>query len=921
MTIRTTASERKGGQTMGKHINNKVVHSMGKKIQSTFLALCLVSALVLFLEPSSVSAANSSSVVYPRTKLKGVTVTGYPYEYGSIARWTIGKNNIVFKDKNGDVGLFSYNDGKKPTVYIFDKDYNITSTTTLKLPSHDAFGTFAVASDGDYYVVLGHNNTEENGSKVVVSLLKVSAQTGEVIKKGELKGKHFGGQFTSISVPFDAGTADLVETNGNIYIHMSYEMFKASDGNNHQAANLFVFNAQSLKPTEVKTDFYVSHSFNQMIKLDGSTVVTLSHGDANPRAIRLATLDKKGNYKKADLFTFNGSKGKNETGTTVNGLEIGTSNYLVTGLSVTHNNPVNGKYSPKGEWNNGRNVYLSVINKKGMSVKNAWLTTFDPTNKDISITEPRIFKSDNSFVVVYSVSQNDESYTEFVTLNESGDVLARNKKNNTAFYTNTYPLLHNNKIIWIAPYVAGRDYSYVSVANTKVYKYKFEDTNRVYLFEVDISDPKSPRWVEGVRPKSIVINQSNGTVDWDYAIKLTAKVLPDNSPFDDIVWAKSSGIGTITSDGYVLGSSVVGGSGVFLAMSKYDTSVNSTVTIKSNARAKLPSGISTAETSVSKQAGLYSKYQSFVLPKGYQTKSIQLKNSTGKVPEYYLTSSDESIVKIKDSTTVVGKKVGTVTVYFHTRDQQHVASCEVAVTPSKTDGIYITQMPKTNFALNEPFDATGFTAAVVTDKGSRVYFYNDNHLSFCVSDTSVFKSSDMYGRGRLLTKAGSFMVTVYAWHQEASYTIKVGNSSAGADNSSYTKVLEDGRYSLRCMYNYMNIASDGGAELRKVTPNPVYEVKSQTDGTYTIKTINDKYLGISDTIADGVQLKEVDSPYYWKLYSENNNDIFSIRPASDLKMVVNAAGQKNTDGTWIILWTHEDTNAPNNAEFRFIPVE
>ena len=123
------------------------------------------------------------------------------------------------------------------------------------------------------------------------------------------------------------------------------------------------------------------------------------------------------------------------------------------------------------------------------------------------------------------------------------------------------------------------------------------------------------------------------------------------------------------------------------------------------------------------------------------------------------------------------------------------------------------------------------------------------------------------------------------------------------------------------MYNYINIAPKGGAELRNVTPLPSYEFKRQTNGNYTIKTQSGMYLGIADQVKEGIQLKEVSSPYLWALYSENNNDIFSLRPASNLKMVVNVAGQKNEDGTWIILWTHENTNAPENAEFRFIPVK
>ncbi len=888
---------------------------MKKRLLSMLLILCMVLPLL----PLPANAVNKS-IVYPRTKLKDVYVNGFGYQYSPLGNWVIAKNSIMFQDKNGNVGLFSYKDGNKPRAYIFDKNYTVISNTVINLPSHDYFGTFAVAADGDYYVVIGHKNKEENAGKTVVSLLKVSSKTGEVIKKGELKGKHFGSAYSSITVPFNAGTAELAESNGKIYIHMSHEMFRAKDGKNHQAANLFVFDGGSLKPIQVKNDFYVSHSFNQMLKADGSTIVTLSHGDAYPRAIRLATMDSKGNFNKSDIFSFKGASGKNETGSTVSGLEIGQSTYLVSGTSVTHNQPVNGKYSPNGEWYKGRNVYLSVVNKKSMSLKHIWLTTFDPSNKDINITDPRIFKSGKQFVVVYSVSQGDNTYTEFVTVDENGKILARNKKDKTAFYTNSYPLLKDNKIIWIAPWAAGMDFYYLN--NTKIYKYKFDDTGHVYLFEVDISSPSSPKWIEGVRPQSVVIEQNNVFLDRGDATKLTAKVYPTNSPFDEIIWSSgNSGKYSVTKDGYV--TALEGGAtNKIFAQSVIDQSIYTTVQITTNVAPKVPNPQvrkSFTATPKNKQVGLYSALEYYPLEKGKQTTNVQLKSSSGKVPEYYITSSNDSIVKIKDSTKLVGVEYGTATVYFHTADKKNVASCVVEVTLPKADGTYIIKMPKTNYKLGEPFETEGFSAVKCTKNGKEIRYYNDKQVFFIITDQVSTYTTDAWGRGKPLTKAGKIEVRVNIAGTVLRYNINVSNSSNGADNSNYTKVLQDGRYSLRCMYNYLNIAANGGAELRNITPVPSYEFKRQPDGNYTIKTVSGKYLGVSGTIKDGIQLQEVDSPYLWTLYSENNNDIFSLRPASNLKMVVNAEGQKNTDGTWIILWTHENTNAPNHAEFRFIP--
>jgi len=139
--------------------------------------------------------------------------------------------------------------------------------------------------------------------------------------------------------------------------------------------------------------------------------------------------------------------------------------------------------------------------------------------------------------------------------------------------------------------------------------------------------------------------------------------------------------------------------------------------------------------------------------------------------------------------------------------------------------------------------------------------------------------------------------------------------------SAATKTPDDGWYNLRAMNNYLNIDASGGAELRNnsATGNQAYYAENKGNGQITLKMPDGRYLGISDTLSDGVRVKAVNSPYVWNVYSENNSDIYSLRPSTNTKLVLNASGQKNVDGTPMILWTHENLNAPNHAEFRFIP--
>lgn len=132
--------------------------------------------------------------------------------------------------------------------------------------------------------------------------------------------------------------------------------------------------------------------------------------------------------------------------------------------------------------------------------------------------------------------------------------------------------------------------------------------------------------------------------------------------------------------------------------------------------------------------------------------------------------------------------------------------------------------------------------------------------------------------------------------------------------------VKDGWYYLECMNNYLNIDSSSAGELRNkgILGNQMYKVENKANNTVTLKMPDGKYLGISGTLKNGARVKAVSTPFPWAIYSESNKDIFSLRPTGNTKMVVNSSGEKHTDGNPIIIWTHENLNAPQHAEFRFI---
>lgn len=192
-----------------------------------------------------------------------------------------------------------------------------------------------------------------------------------------------------------------------------------------------------------------------------------------------------------------------------------------------------------------------------------------------------------------------------------------------------------------------------------------------------------------------------------------------------------------------------------------------------------------------------------------------------------------------------------------------------------------------------------------------------------LSDAISLDYNEELGYFSLKLKSG---ITAYAPYDPKSSPIvdgKVTFNYPGLDLQTEIKMPDDGWYNLRAMRNYLNLDASGNAELRDNSSigNQAYYVENKGNSQIALRMADGRYLGIDSTVKNGVQLRAVDKPYLWNIYSENNADIFSLRPPENIEMVVNASGEKAEDGTKIILWTHSNMDAPNHAEFRFIPTD
>lgn len=149
--------------------------------------------------------------------------------------------------------------------------------------------------------------------------------------------------------------------------------------------------------------------------------------------------------------------------------------------------------------------------------------------------------------------------------------------------------------------------------------------------------------------------------------------------------------------------------------------------------------------------------------------------------------------------------------------------------------------------------------------------------------------------------------------------------------------LEEGWYNLRCMGNYLNLDANGNVELRDKTNTVQGNAKfyARFDGELLLETEDGKYLGLDTRkMSNGLRVKAVENTSVnlvrWDIYNEDKStkDIWSLRPRMEIDYVLNASGQKNANGTQIIIWEHIDKwrcpsepipDSPEHAEIRFIP--
>ena len=330
----------------------------------------------------------------------------------------------------------------KLLVEYYSPDFEPLSTKLIdnELP---IFGAF-YDSGNNYYVLSGQENPKQNDSLEVFRITKYDKNWNKI--------KSCGLYGANTTVPFDAGSARMTHSGDHLLVRTCHEMYKSSDGNNHQANVTIEVDMPSMTITDSYTGImnvdygYVSHSFNQFIKTDGNHIVALDHGDAHPRSAVLVKYNSDFTTGKffpsyfeqvsnIDVVTYpEYTAGHyNYTGAAIGGFDVSSSSYIVAQSTVDLD------YINTSET---RNVYVSAVSKDLSTNKLNKITSY--AEGTASASAPQLVKiNNNSFLLLWS----RDTKVSCVKLNADGTV-------NGSIHTfegslsDCQPVIKNGRAVW-----------------------------------------------------------------------------------------------------------------------------------------------------------------------------------------------------------------------------------------------------------------------------------------------------------------------------------------------------------------------------------------------------------------------------------------------------------------------------------------
>ena len=442
--------------------------------------------------------------------------------------WANPEYTSYYTDTAGNLHIVAW---KNQILYDVscNPDLNITSVTKVKLQL-PLWGGFYAAPDGNFYVVTGQKNLDENDRLTVVRVLKYD-RTWKLLGATDISGDYTN-MFKGIYIPFDGASLRMTQIGSTLIVHTGREMY-GMDGIHHQSDVTFVINTQDM--TLINSDMpYCSHSFNQFVVNDGYNVYFLDHGDAYDRGLILSSFSASSDGHIAqrsavNIFPFMGPAGQNYTGCQVTGFSLAGDNLITVGRSVPHSFSVNGL---TGYEDLNLNAFMIITDKNSKASRFIWLTQYSPSGDVIRLTEPKLIPvGNNQYAVLFSDETSKQSVLHYLLMDGSGNILLSKLYKNVTIQTDSQPILWGRNIVWTSGNYDNHNY----------------DGTETFLYEIPVvTTPLS----------GIALDQTSLTLDEGKTQKLTPSFAPvDSDDVKDMSWTSSNPkIVSVSADGTIKGN-------------------------------------------------------------------------------------------------------------------------------------------------------------------------------------------------------------------------------------------------------------------------------------------------------------------------------------------------------------------------------
>ena len=404
---------------------------MHHKTARRTLSLVLMMALCLSLLALGVSAADGPAVSSNINE----------HYYINAQRWTDPIKSTLTPEGDGFVRVECI--GSALVVENYDKDLNYLSGKTLELELPIYGGVYMC--DDYNFVVVGQNNTEEDDTKEVFRIIRYS--------KDWVRQASCGLYGANTTYPFDAGCVRFDRCGDYLYIRTSHEMYTTSDGLNHQSNVMINVRISDMTVTDSLTQMlnrnygYISHSFNQFVRVDGTDLLAVDHGDALPRSVVLIKYNKpagqdsfygKVSYVNA-LPILDSTYHYNDTGVSVGSFEYSSSHYLIAGNAYDGTESIDLMYAH-------RNIFVTATPKDNFTDEATvvhWLTSYTAADQ-VDVSPPHMVKiSADRFCLIWT----EDDVLKYCFVNGKGELDGQILTGEGAL-SDCVPVVDGNRIIW-----------------------------------------------------------------------------------------------------------------------------------------------------------------------------------------------------------------------------------------------------------------------------------------------------------------------------------------------------------------------------------------------------------------------------------------------------------------------------------------